>query len=89
VETARTVFCRDACRAAEEPAGRARFDAIVGLPLLKDVQNCEVGARGSLRHSSDALGVILCPRDSEAACRGSIAVDRRWRRRAEDRSGSN
>jgi hypothetical protein len=69
---------RDACMAAE-PAGRARLDAIAGLALLKNVRNCEVGARGSLLQSRDALGVTLYPRDSDAACRGSMAAVRWWR----------
>jgi hypothetical protein len=75
VEASRIVFNREVCRVAE-PAGRARFHAIAGLPLLKDVRNCEVAARGSLLQSREALRVTLYPRDSDAACRGSIAAVR-------------
>jgi hypothetical protein len=59
---------RDACRACRS--------AVAGLPLLNDVRNCAVGARGSRLQSREALGVTLCARDSDAAWRGSMAVVR-------------
>lgn len=51
----------------------ARLAADAGLPLLKDVRNCVLVARGNLLQRTEALEVALYPRDSDAACRGSIA----------------
>jgi hypothetical protein len=55
-----------------EQASCARFGAIDGLPLLKDVRNWPFEVRGNLLHSRDALGAVLYTRDRDAACRGSI-----------------
>jgi hypothetical protein len=56
----------------------ARLEAEVGLPLLKDVRNCEGVARGTRLQGMEALGVTLYARDSDAACRGSIAGGGSW-----------
>jgi hypothetical protein len=56
----------EVCRAA-------RLEAEAGLPLLKEARNCAGVARGNLLQRSEALEDALYPRDSDAACRGSIA----------------
>jgi hypothetical protein len=57
---------REVCRAA-------RLEVETRLPLLKEVRNCVFVARGSLLQRIEALEVALGPRNSDAACRGSIA----------------
>lgn len=65
---------RELLRAAE-PSSWARLAFDSGLPLLvKKVRVCEGGVRGALLHSGEALDATLDMRDSDAACRGSIAA---------------
>lgn len=67
----------------------ARLDADTGLPLLKEVRNWEAGGRGNLLHRREALEVMLYPRDSDVACRGSIAEDPSDSEATGSRSGSS
>ena len=46
----------------------------MGPRWVNDVRNEDEDAPGSLRHSSEALGERFETRDSDAACRGSMAA---------------
>lgn len=60
---------------AAEPRSWARLAFDSGLPLLvKKVRFWERVARGALRHNGEALEEMADMRDSDAACRGSIAA---------------
>jgi hypothetical protein len=73
VETVRIAVVVGVCLLSCEVCRTARLAADAGLPLLKEVRNCVLVARGNLLQRIEAFGVALYPRDSDAACRGSMA----------------
>jgi len=74
VEALRMVVEAGVCLLNCELRRVARLNAEAGAPLLKEVRNCEVVVEGNLLQIREALCVALYPRDTDAACRGSITV---------------
>lgn len=75
MERVRVVLVRRELLSAAAPRSCARLVLDSGLPLLvKKVRFCERGVRGMRLHSGEVLALMCEMRDTDAACRGSMAA---------------
>lgn len=80
MERVRVVLVRRELLSAAAPRSCARLVLDSGLPLLvKKLRFCAMVVRGTRLHNGEVLEEMCEMRDTDTACRGSMATPIRWR----------